>query len=277
MPFYEDFGSDFEFQFSVNQKGRHGNIAGMHIHPHYEFLLVANKIPQKALINGNELPEICQPSLTVFSPYSMHQIHFVEDTQAERFIFYFGNNMMEEFAQAFKEFKKYEQNVFTRFVLSDSLMTRLRPFLDELTNKKDDSVFTKLIFLTIIHIIMIESEIDQSLSSSQSLDQTNAIIKYIVNHCNENLTAEKVCTEFYISRSKLNKDLKKYSVNFHQLLKEMRLSQAFFMLKNTNLDIASIATNLGFENDTYFYTFFKNATGTTPLQYRKTKSKKING
>jgi AraC-like DNA-binding protein len=79
-----------------------------------------------------------------------------------------------------------------------------------------------------------------------------------------------------ISNSKLNKDLKKYSVNFHQLLKDMRLSQAFFMLKNTNLDITSIATNLGFENDTYFYTFFKNATGTTPLQYRKAISKKIN-
>lgn len=274
MPFYEDFGSDFDFQFSVHSQKKHVNLAGMHIHPHYEIFITTNKIPQKAIINGNELPEVCKPSLNIFAPYSMHYIDFMEDIKVDRYIFYLGDTMMKEFHNAFSSFQQYEQNVFTRFILSDSLLARLQPFLDELVKKKDDVVFTKIMFLSIFHMIITEVEADQSISTSQSLKKINEIIKYIVNHCNENLTAEKVCTEFYISRSKLNKDLKKYCVNFHQLLREMRLSQAFYMLKNTNLDITDIATKLGFENDTYFYTFFKNATGMTPLQYRKIKSKK---
>ena len=185
---------------------------------------------------------------------------------------------MEESQYAFKEFQQYEQTIFTRFILSDALLNKLRPFLDELVNRKEDRVFTKIVFLMILHIILHESEIDQMMNTAQSLEKINAIIKYMTEHCKENLTAERICKEFYISRSKLNKDFEKYiSVGFHHLLSEMRLSQAFYMLKNTNLDIKSIATNLGFENDTYFYTFFKNATGTTPLQYRKTKTKKIKG
>ena len=45
MPFYEDICSDFDFQHSL--LGRHGNIAGMHLHPHFEAILVANKTEQK--------------------------------------------------------------------------------------------------------------------------------------------------------------------------------------------------------------------------------------
>ena len=273
MPFYEDYGSDFDFQFSPQHKGKHGNLAGMHIHPHYEILIVANETQQKATINGNELPLIHRPSLTVFSPYSMHQVNFIEDSQAERFIFYFGNTMTEEFNNSLKVFKNYEKNVSTRFILSDSLLTRIRPFLNELILGKDDRDLSKLIFLSMIRIIMLEAEIDQILCPSQGFKKINDIIKYIVNHSNENLTTEMVCAEFYISRSKLTKDLKKYNINFHKFLKEVRLSQAFYMLKTTKMNISDIATSLGFENDTYFYTFFKNATGITPLQYRTSKPK----
>ena len=47
----------------------------------------------------------------------------------------------------------------------------------------------------------------------------------------------------------------------------MKISQACYRLCAKNTDIKSVAQALGFEKDTYFYTFFKKEMGMGPKDY----------
>ena len=118
---------------------------------------------------------------------------------------------------------------------------------------------------------MQRAPLEMTWNQAHSLEKINAIIRYMSEHCQENLSSEDICRKFYISRSKLNKDFSHYfSITFHELLTEMKLNKAYYMLRGKK-SIKEIAREMGFEKDTYFYTFFKRYTGMTPLQWRKSQ------
>ena len=55
---------------------------------------------------------------------------------------------------------------------------------------------------------------------------------------------------------------------YNDLIKSRRLSQAVYLLTHTRLDIAGIATDVGYENRSYFYRIFNEKYGMTPKDYR---------
>ena len=60
---------------------------------------------------------------------------------------------------------------------------------------------------------------------------------------------------------------KKYT----ELLQEKRLSQAAWLLRNTDKNVDEIANAVGYENMTYFHRLFQTRFGQTPRQYRACK------
>ncbi|MBQ3053043.1 MAG: helix-turn-helix domain-containing protein [Clostridia bacterium] len=56
---------------------------------------------------------------------------------------------------------------------------------------------------------------------------------------------------------------------YTELVQEKRLSQACYLLKNTNINIDEISRQIGYDNISYFHRLFKNNYGITPLSYRK--------
>lgn len=67
-----------------------------------------------------------------------------------------------------------------------------------------------------------------------------------------------------ISREIKNKTGKTYT----ELIQEKRLSQACFLLKNTTMTIDEIASNVGYENISFFYRLFKKNYGVSPRKYK---------
>ena len=57
-------------------------------------------------------------------------------------------------------------------------------------------------------------------------------------------------------------------MTYTEHLQEKRLSQAAFLLKNTNLSVEEIAIAVGYENKSYFHRIFTKRFGTTPKKYR---------
>ncbi|MEM1137333.1 MAG: helix-turn-helix transcriptional regulator, partial [Bacteroidota bacterium] len=53
------------------------------------------------------------------------------------------------------------------------------------------------------------------------------------------------------------------------ILNQYRINYAKGLLLQTNMTPTQIAYELNFENPGYFFTFFKKATGLTPLQFRQ--------
>lgn len=67
----------------------------------------------------------------------------------------------------------------------------------------------------------------------------------------------------------LSRMIKKLTGNtYTDLIQKKRLDQAAFLLNRTNISIADIGYNVGYENKSYFYRIFKKNYGETPRQYR---------
>lgn len=267
MPFWEDFGTDLSFEYGHPDYS--GNLVGMHLHPHFELLLVANEGKQQLIVNGHTFPDRREPALYLFAPYSMHRVQFAWGEKVERFIYYFTKQSTAD-ENGLDSLQPFLNTTMTRFPLSADLLSKIRPYLQQSKLMKKDNIFQKYNLFALLRLIRKETEPDLILNQGENLTYINQIIQYMVDHCNENLTAEDVCKIFFISRSKLNKIFECHlSVGFHQLLSEMKISQACFMLRQEPIGITEISSKLGFSTDTYFYTFFKKSMGMTPLQWRR--------
>ncbi len=274
MPYFEDFGSHFHFDYLCAKHS--GNLAGMHIHPHYEVLIMVHEVEQTPQINGIICPQITKPSLSIFPPFSMHRVQFPHESRNERFCFYFGKPFIEEFSTFFKTHEKLMSNVFLQYTLSPELLEQVVPLLREMVKHQDDTMYVKFGFMTVLCMILNRGQPEYALSSTKDMDKMGEVVQYMVEHCRENLTCEKVAKHFFISRSKLNQDFKEHiKIGFHELLVEIKLHQAFYMLKSGKKSIRDISAALGFEQENYFNTFFKRTTGMTPLQYRKATPEEI--
>lgn len=68
---------------------------------------------------------------------------------------------------------------------------------------------------------------------------------------------------------------KYYNLTFLEILQDFRLTKAMQLLITTDSNIETIASEIGYENHSYFYKLFKAKYGMTPKQYRNVCDKKL--
>lgn len=95
------------------------------------------------------------------------------------------------------------------------------------------------------------------------------IKEYIDRHLSDQLSIDSLCSQFYISRSKL------YSLSIHfsgmgvaDYIKNCRIEKAKQLLITTNKSIRTIAEEVGFHDSNYFSRTFKATLKMTPKVYR---------
>jgi AraC-like DNA-binding protein/mannose-6-phosphate isomerase-like protein (cupin superfamily) len=96
-------------------------------------------------------------------------------------------------------------------------------------------------------------------------------LKYIEEHYKE-ASLYELAEQLNQSHYGLSKTIKKAtSRTFKDLLQERRLGKAKEMLEGTDLPIASIVEQVGYDNISYFYRIFKEKFGQTPKEFRSNK------
>jgi AraC-like DNA-binding protein len=73
-----------------------------------------------------------------------------------------------------------------------------------------------------------------------------------------------------VSKRTLQRRLQEASVSYGQLIEEVRLDQARQLLQNTDLNVAVIASRLGYADPSSFTRFFVQRTRTSPPSFRQT-------
>ena len=72
----------------------------------------------------------------------------------------------------------------------------------------------------------------------------------------------------------LSREIKrKTNKTYTELLQEKRMSQAGYLLRNTDINIDEIALRIGYENVSYFHRLFYKYYKKTPRAYRCEKTK----
>lgn len=95
-------------------------------------------------------------------------------------------------------------------------------------------------------------------------------ISYIDFHLNEKLYIPALAKMCHMSESCFRKDFKKLTgLSPNNYITGKRLEKAEKMLKNDDIPISSIVTELGFYDISYFYKVFTSKCGITPVEFRK--------
>lgn len=98
-----------------------------------------------------------------------------------------------------------------------------------------------------------------------------AIRTYVEHHYRENLTLQKVCTTFRISRSYLGRLFRRYeNRSFGEFLTACRVDAARdLLLRDRDMSVKNVAAFCGYDDPYYFSRVFKASTGTSPTEYRE--------
>ena len=273
MPFYENYGGGFHYYYK-SKKATRSLLA--HLHPEYELGLFLHDSPQLWTVNGREL-YLPFPTAVLQVPYCLHQQTFdfkESESSWERGIFYFGEPLMEQYPDVFADMPRGSNRVWR---LDEESVAEFHEILAMINRYPLDSVEQQLLFFLILRRLFSMKEAEIPLAQvSENEQYIGNVIRYMSENLSEGLTADSVAAHFFISRSKLNKDFKRYtSTTFHQLLSEMKMNKAIGFLKKGNTDIRKIAIASGFENESYFFALFKKKMGMTPMQYARLRKEEI--
>ena len=138
--------------------------------------------------------------------------------------------------------------------------------MSDLPNKRKQlQMSMALIFMQLI------SHTDKLIAELSGDTLAFKVLDYIeTNYIDGNLA--EAAQIFHYDQSWLSREiLKKTGKTFTQLLQEKRLSQAAFLLKNTNKSFADISAAVGYENTSYFHKMFTLNFKMTPKEYRRTR------
>lgn len=99
--------------------------------------------------------------------------------------------------------------------------------------------------------------------------------RYIYDHL-ETITLDDLSNHFYMSNAYISRYLKeKLHSGFLDILKEARMDKAKELLIKTDMPILQIAQKVGYSSQSHFIQLFHKATGLSPLQYRFSKTSKM--
>lgn len=109
---------------------------------------------------------------------------------------------------------------------------------------------------------------EEEMSSEQS--EFTKIAEYLEQHLSEDITLGKLTSEFAINRNKLNAlFMEQTSMTCLSYLLNLRMDLAKIMLSKTELPIGEISVRVGYPDPNYFTKVFREKTGKTPSQFRR--------
>lgn len=97
---------------------------------------------------------------------------------------------------------------------------------------------------------------------------------YVLHHMDAEISLQAAAEKVHVHPNYLSQLFKKETgKNFSQFIREIRLSRAKELLRETNLKIYEVARLSGYVSDKHFTRVFKSAEGKTPKEYRTEQKK----
>ncbi len=135
--------------------------------------------------------------------------------------------------------------------------------LNNLTNKRSINQITMGLL-----ILQLLNHTDRLAFKTPDEELVMNILKYIEEHYVDGSLRE-LAEEMHYDFAWLSREIKKKTgKTYTGLLQEKRMSQAGYLLRNTNINVDEIALQTGYENISYFHKLFYKNFGKTPREYR---------
>lgn len=280
METYIDFTEDLEAEATTITNGSPADTI-MHMHSSYELLYVPSGLSATLMI-GDSVQITDYPVIVLIAPFCMHFSYFHDVTDHERVrrvVLYigdqFGKSLSQELVTPEGLMNGMRARIFDLRGKEERFLQTIGLIVNMETDKKvwdrKPGVISRLATGILLEQLRELSWYDLSMTSQCEQDgYITRVPLYIFRHLSENLHTSDICQAFYVSRDKLNKDFFAYmKTSVRKFIMSLRLNKAKQLLMAGNVSAQDISEQCGFENEIYFYTFFKKNTGLTPKEYAK--------
>ncbi len=159
---------------------------------------------------------------------------------------------------------------------SPTLVSKARTLCKKMKKTKG---FLKLSFLFQLLHHLAEYSISERLTLEQKISSIDILpgntsveraFNFLYAHYQENLTLDMIANYANQNASALCRSFKQTSgYTLFQFINRLRIEKACSLLRNSTLNVAQIAYQVGFNSPTHFYIQFKKLTGTIPSKYKE--------
>lgn len=251
-----------------------------HYHPEYEIVLILESVGKKFI--GSSISDFKPGDLTLIGSLLPHYyknepiyyesdkhnahsivIHFVED---------FLSNTFWQLPEA-KTIKLLLERSKRGIQFGEKIVAEIKPLMEDLLTTSEMPRLTGL--LNILYLLSTTDDFAYLTTSSIQLrnisdtDRMKRVFGYVMDNFKEEIKLEKVAQLAHMSDSAFSRYFKKRTRRtFSQFILEIRIDHACKLLQETNLSVAEISFESGFNNLSNFNRQFKTIKNTTPLAYR---------
>ncbi|MBF9017624.1 MULTISPECIES: helix-turn-helix domain-containing protein [unclassified Oceanispirochaeta] len=110
----------------------------------------------------------------------------------------------------------------------------------------------------------------KNLSEEKKNKKIETIIAYIDKECGQDINLNIIADKINLNPSYISRLFKEHmKLSFIDYLTDVRIKKAMRLLKETDLKIQEIGSEVGYFNSNYFIRLFKKKTGRTPGEYRQ--------
>lgn len=120
------------------------------------------------------------------------------------------------------------------------------------------------------HVVCPTCQSAPTLPQTPQAERIRAIHQLLTDNLHQRYTIEGLSKQFFLDSSTLKREFRRmYGLPIATYLKQCRLQKAMELLTGSDLSVADIATQVGYETQSKFAAAFKAATGLSPTAYRK--------
>lgn len=115
----------------------------------------------------------------------------------------------------------------------------------------------------------------ESLDDLQRNNFRRGLEHYIGANLHRRVTINEAAQSLFLSRAQFTRTVRRETgMSFNEFLTARRLVEAKVLLRDSQWTISAIASFVGFTSASYFRTFFRNHTGKTPSEFRRSTQNK---
>ncbi len=270
---FEIFDDEIKIRY-FNKYTEH-SISFAHQHSKYEIYFAPTAVPGSIHVNSNEIFWE-KPCVLIVYPYMLHTSISTAQKTHERYYFSFNEHTLRAFNERLVPSILKENNSCCLITLTEAQAEELRAVIDtvgrsfwSVSERQRELVF--MLFMAKLWEICDRDTVQRfDTMASYIFD----VMKYISENYSSEITSNDLARRFSISRSKLERNFRVATgFSVHKFIDNCRMNQAMRRLSSKSfVSVGRVAEECGFENETYFYMFFKKYSGMSPVEYRRLKA-----
>ena len=255
---------------------RASDMPEMHSHNCHElYFLLSGK---RRYFVGHNIYDVSPGNIVIIPKSELHKTSVLEDEGYDRFVLYFGDDVLEELTRIIGETEADKFLSSGCLTLPQGIAEKIENNLEELLreNNNSDKISERLklnLFLnTVFYLVRYGKR--KATARNETVDKIGEVARFISENYSSDITLSDCAKKAFMEESYFSKKFHSITgFGFKEYLIGIRINRAENMLLETDKPISIIADECGFGSSNYFGDIFKKVKGLSPSEYRKVCAK----